>query len=249
MRIYAIGDIHGHVEKLDAAHQAILQDRERNGDWTAPVVHLGDLVDRGPDSKSVIEYLMAGIAEGAPWIVLKGNHDRMFVDFIECDDEEPRLFRGMSYLHDTLGGRTTLESYGVTGGLLSRERTLQSKAVEAVPQSHIDFLDARPLFFRFGEILFVHAGIRPGVPLEDQVEEDLLWIRGPFLDDPGDHGALIVHGHTPVDEIEHWGNRVALDTGAAFGGPLVPAVFEDGELFALTEYGRSPIRAGSARPG
>ncbi|MDJ1008240.1 MAG: metallophosphoesterase [Paracoccaceae bacterium] len=238
MRFYAIGDIHGQLEKLKAAHLRIEADRQRIRDEWAPVIHLGDLVDRGPDSRGVIEFLMAGIEGGAPWRVLKGNHDRMFAEFVREAKEDDRLFSGLSYLHPRIGGNETLASYGVTRGLLGRDRDLWRKAATAVPEAHLDFLEALPLFHHTAELLFVHAGIRPGIPLEDQEEDDLIWIRDGFLDDPTDHGVIVVHGHTPVDEATHFGNRVALDTGAGFGGPLTAAVFEGRRAAVLHDGGR-----------
>ncbi|MEL7027205.1 MAG: metallophosphoesterase family protein [Pseudomonadota bacterium] len=241
MRYYVIGDIHGQIGKLDAAHREITRDRERVGDRNAPVIHLGDLVDRGPDSRGVIEYLMHGIADGAPWVVLKGNHDRMFADFVREGANDKRLFTGLTYLHDGIGGRETLRSYGVVGGILTSQRDMHKAARNAVPEAHLRFLETLPLFKQTDSYFFVHAGIEPGVAMEDQVEEDLLWIRGPFLESRKDHGRLVVHGHTPVEFIEHHGNRVAVDTGAGFGGPLVPAVLEDGAVFALVDEERLPI--------
>jgi len=246
MRSYAIGDIHGQLDKLKAAHDRIAADRARTGDGDAPVIHLGDLVDRGPDSRGVIEHLMAGIADGAPWLVLKGNHDRMFADFVRDGREDRRLFTGLSYLHERIGGWATLASYGVPGGLLGRLRGLHKAARAAVPEAHLAFLEALPLFHRMGDVLFVHAGIRPGVPLADQEEDDLIWIRDPFLDDDSDHGMLVVHGHTPVARATHFGNRVALDTGAGFGGPVTAAVFEARAAFALEEDGRRALVPPSA---
>lgn len=243
MRVYAIGDIHGQLGKLRAAHALISEDRARVGDTEAPVIHLGDLVDRGPDSRGVIEYLMEGIAGGAPWRVLKGNHDLMFADFVRAGRENPRLFTGLSYLHERIGGLATLESYGVTKGLFGRSRDLAQAAAEAVPEAHLAFVEGLPHFIRKGEVLFVHAGIRPGRALEDQEDDDLIWIREPFLSDRSDHGLLVVHGHTPVDAPEHHGNRVALDTGAGFGGPLTAAVFEGREVHVLEPGGRRALPA------
>ena len=241
MRIYAIGDIHGHIDKLDSVHSRIAADRKETGDMDAPVIHLGDLVDRGPDSRGVIEYVLEGISRGEPWRVLKGNHDRMFADFVREAKEDERLFSGLSYLHDRIGGLATLASYGVGRGLMTRNRELAKRAAAAVPEAHLSFIEGLPLFHRAGDILFVHAGIRPGVPFEDQDEEDFIWIREPFLSDDRDHGFLVVHGHTPVDEPTHYGNRVALDTGAGFGGPATVAVFEDGDVFVLESGGRRKL--------
>ena len=115
---------------------------------------------------------------------------------------------------------------------------VHAMAKEAVPQSHVDFLDALPLTFETGSLFFVHAGIAPKVPLKEQSEEDLLWIRQPFHEYQGAHPKLIVHGHTPVDQATHFGNRINLDTGAGYGKPLSPAVFEGARCWLLSEHGR-----------
>ena len=242
MRAYAIGDIHGQLARLRAAHALIAADRDRTGDGAAPVVHLGDLVDRGPDCRGVIDFLMEGIAGGAPWVVLKGNHDRMFARFLDAPDTpEPGLRPIYSWLHPALGGAATLASYGVANAADRPLAAVHAEAVAAVPAEHRTFLADRPLWHRRGPALFVHAGIRPGVPLEAQDETDLVWIREPFLSDPRDHGFLVVHGHTVVEAPEHRGNRVAIDTGAGYGGPVTAIVLEDGAVFVLTEGGRRSL--------
>jgi serine/threonine protein phosphatase 1 len=242
MRTYAIGDIHGQLERLAEAHDLIARDRAAVGDKVAEVVHVGDLVDRGPDSRGVIDFLIAGAARGAPWVTLKGNHDRMFEGFLgDPDHYDPGLRAGLHWIDPRLGGDETLRSYGVDG---ARERMLfdlHDDAVRAVPESHRAFLAALPLMHRAGDVLFVHAGIRPGVPLDAQTEDDLLWIRREFLDDPRDHGALIVHGHTPVDAVTHYGNRLNIDTGAGYGRALSTVVIEDARVSLLTQKGRVEI--------
>ncbi|OYX42456.1 MAG: serine/threonine protein phosphatase [Rhodobacterales bacterium 32-67-9] len=242
MRTYAIGDIHGHLDKLEAAHRLIAADRAATGDADAPVVHVGDLVDRGPDSRGVIEYLRRGIAGGAPWIALKGNHDRMFADFIgDPDNHDPGLREGLHWIDPRLGGGATLSSYGVEGAGERLLFDLHEEALAAVPRSHVAFLGALRLQYRRGGVLFVHAGIRPGVALEQQTEDDLLWIRRTFLDDPRDHGVLVVHGHTPVDAATHYGNRLNIDTGAGYGRALTTVVIEGNLVWQLTGGGRAPI--------
>jgi serine/threonine protein phosphatase 1 len=242
MRIYAIGDIHGQLDMLRAAHARIAADRTVAGDPDAPVVHLGDLVDRGPDSRGVIDLLIRGIADGAPWIVLKGNHDRMFVNFLRHGiAHDSGLRRELTWLDPPLGGDRTLASYGVQLRRWTSLRSAWDAALAAVPREHLDFLLNLPLMHQTEDLLFVHAGIRPGVPIDAQVEEDLVWIRGPFLEDTRDHGKIVVHGHTPVEAPEHYGNRVDLDTGAGFGRALTAAVFEGRDCFILTENGRERL--------
>lgn len=239
MRTYAIGDIHGHLDKLIAAHERIAADRRRTGDVEAPVIHLGDLVDRGPDSRGVIEHLMEGIAAGEPWKVLKGNHDRLMSLFLrDPPQSDQRLRRDLSWISDNLGGTETLFSYGIN---VYAERDLPAAARQAVPPQHAAFLESLPTSLARGDVFFAHAGIRPGIPLDVQTEDDLLWIRGEFHADTRDHGALIVHGHTPVDAPSNYGNRVNLDSGAAFGGPLTAAVFEGRDVWVLEDDGRVPL--------
>lgn len=242
MRTYAIGDIHGQLELLLAQHALIEADRRATGDAEALVVHLGDLVDRGPASRGVVEHLSAGIAAGAPWAVIRGNHDRMFSRFLDDPHAaETGLRPDLAWLHPRLGGAETLASYGVRAAGDRPLAPVHAEAVEAVPPAHRAFLMGLPAWVRRGEVLFVHAGIRPGIPIEAQDETDLVWIRAPFLDDRRDHGALVVHGHTAVDRATHYGNRLNLDSGAAYGGPLTAVVIEGREVWQLTPQGRVPV--------
>ncbi len=243
MRTYAIGDIHGARDKLEEAHAWIAADRRATGDAVAPVVHIGDLVDRGPDSRGVIEFLLRGIAAGAPWIVIKGNHDRMFTGFLDDpDSHDPGLREGLHWIDPPLGGGMTLASYGVAGSGDRLLFDLHAEAVEAVPPAHVAFLKGLPASCRRAGALFVHAGIRPGVPLDRQCEDDLLWIRRSFLDDRGDHGVLVVHGHTSVDAVTHYGNRLNIDTGAGYGRALAAVVIEGGNVWQLGAAGRRPVK-------
>ncbi len=236
MRIYAIGDIHGHLDLLIEAHARIANDALAVDDIDAPIIHVGDLVDRGPDSKGVIEYLRAGIAAGKNWIVLKGNHDRMFTGFLaDIKHHDDGLRADLSYLHYKIGGGSTLASYGVKNAADRRLKPVHAEAVAAVPQNHRTFLEALPTSYRRGDAMFVHAGVRPDVPLNQQTETDLLWIRGAFLDDNRDYGLLIVHGHTAIDKPRHYGNRINIDSGAAYGGPLSAVVIEGRDVFHLTK--------------
>ncbi len=247
MRTYAIGDIHGHLDKLEEAHGRIAEDRARTGDADAPVVHVGDLVDRGPDSRGVIDFLIQGHDADAPWVTLKGNHDRMFADFMgDPDSHDPGLRASLHWIDPLLGGDKTLASYEVAGAGERFLSDLHADAVERVPAEHLAFVRGLPTSYRRGGIIFVHAGLRPGVTLEDQREDDLLWIRREFLEDTRDHGALIVHGHTPVDAVTHYGNRVNIDTGAGYGRALTTVVIEEGRVFLLDGSGRKEIRPAGA---
>ena len=235
--IYAIGDIHGHLGLLKAAHDRIARDMAQNG--KAPILHLGDLCDRGPDTKGVIEYLRQGIAAGENWIVLMGNHDRLFAQSLLAPDwRDPGLRSEHSWLHPRIGGAQTLESYGVHAPQDRPVAHVLADARQAVPAEHLDFLASRPDRFTHDQAWFVHAGIRPGVALQDQDQQDLVWIREPFLSHPDDHGALVVHGHTALPEAMHYGNRLNLDSSAAYGGPLTAAVIEGRKAWTVTDQGR-----------
>lgn len=242
-RVYAIGDIHGHLDKLLSAHALIAKDRARCADHDAPIVHVGDLVDRGPDSCGVIQCLIDGQARGENWVVLKGNHDRMAAMFLrDYPMVDHRLLYDYNWLHPRIGGVETLASYDVDVPEGIRTYQLHEQALAAVPEAHRRFLDDLPAMYRIGDLCFVHAGILPGVSLEDQTEDDLIWIRGEFHNSEADHGPLIVHGHTPVKEVTHYGNRLNIDTGAGHGKDIGVVVIEGREAWVLTDRGRAPVR-------
>ncbi len=240
--IYAIGDIHGQLGQLEQALALI----DADGGPDARIVFLGDYTDRGADSARVVGLLADGIAAGRNWTAIMGNHDRLFTRFIRhgtVDDDA--ILSGKGWLHPALGGATTLASYGVQAAVADEGpvntdalAALVTAAREQVPDAHLQFLESRPLMHCEAGLVFVHAGIRPGIPFDAQVEDDLLWIRTGWLDDTRDHGALVVHGHTALDAPQHHGNRVNMDGGAGYGRPLVPAVFEDGQAWTLTPTGR-----------
>lgn len=260
--IYAIPDIHGHRDKLDQALALV----EADGGPEARIVFLGDYVDRGPDSRGVIQRLMEGRDAGRPWTCLMGNHDRMLLRFVtEAVEHDAGVASGKSWLNPSLGGTETLASYGIGGGTgpaflrepdTDREalaafgtaegelgpQDLVIRAREAVPQAHLNFLATLPLYHLEPGLIFVHAGLRPGIPPEAQDEEDLLWIREGFLEDGRDHGALVVHGHTAIEAPAHHGNRINLDGGAGRGRALHAAVFEGSDCWLLTPRGRVALR-------
>jgi serine/threonine protein phosphatase 1 len=202
---YAIGDIHGSFTKL-----ANLLNRciDHCGDNDFRLVFIGDYVDRGKRSRDVVRLLMETQASALEQVIcLRGNHEDMLLRAMRGEDEALWLDNG---------GDATLRSYGV------------GSAAE-IPPEHLAWFDGLPYAFSDDKRFFVHAGIKPGVPLHEQSKHAMLWIREPFLLDPRDHGQLIVHGHTPIDggipQLCH--NRLNLDTGACFGGPLSAAVFDD----------------------
>lgn len=236
--IYAVGDIHGQNAMLDDTLALI----DADGGAAAPVVFLGDYVDRGPDCRAVLDTLIAGRDAGRDWTFLKGNHDRMFEWYLQSPPRhDPYMLVGYHWFHDKIGGRETAASYGVTDIDGRRMFELSVEIQQAVPPAHEQFLRDLRLIHRVGDLVFVHAGIRPGVAFEDQTETDLLWIRHEFHDDSRDHGALVVHGHTPVAAATHYGNRVNLDTGAGYGRAVSAAVFEGGKAWLLTSAGRVPL--------
>lgn len=240
--IYAIGDVHGHLSKLQDAHALIEADRAAHTTPDTGVVHIGDLCDRGPDTKGVIDFMLNGVRAGRPWVVLKGNHDRMFARYLEADPwHDPRLWPGLSWQHPRLGGLATLASYGVDTDPERDPDDIHRDARQAVGRDHPRFLLSRPLYHRAGDLLFVHAGIRPGVALSDQDEIDLLWIREDFLTDTTDHGPLVVHGHTMVDRVELHPNRLNIDTGAGRGDDLSAVVIEGRRVWRLTPQGRQQV--------
>ena len=222
-RVYAIGDIHGRVDLLQALHDKIIQDAaSASSTLSRAIIYLGDYVDRGLHSKEVIDLLLNSPLAGFDTAHLKGNHEEVMLKFL--DDESV----GSSWMR--FGGNETLYSYGVRVPsdipAAERPRQLQIALREALPDSHAKFLSSLKLSLVVGDYAFVHAGIRPGVPIDKQVAEDLLWIRREFLDSKRDHGKVVVHGHTITREAEIRANRVGIDTGAYASNKLTCLVLE-----------------------
>lgn len=239
MRIYAIGDIHGQIDMLRDAHQRIAEDMVAHGDLDAKIVHLGDYTDRGPDSRGVVQFLMDGVERGENWIVIRGNHDRMFCRFARYGiPHDANIKSGKSWLNDSLGGVATLASYGVTDVTDGAFEVAHMRAKRAIPDAHIDFLESLPLTYEWNGFLFVHAGIRPGVEIADQDEDDLIWIREGWLDYHGTLPWTVVHGHTALDEPTHFGNRIDIDSGAGYGRPLTAMVIEGSVASVVDGHGR-----------
>jgi serine/threonine protein phosphatase 1 len=231
MRIYAIGDIHGRLDLLEPMHEQIRADIASTDppDWR--IVHLGDYTDRGPASKGVLDFLIDEQARDRRIISLMGNHDWGVLDFL-ADPNPHGLFA-------TNGGEETARSYGVELGF-SPEAVLREEHArfrEAMPAEHVAFLRALPRSVSFGDYFFCHAGIRPDVPLDRQSPEDLIWIRDEFLDHPGLHEMVVVHGHTPCPEPELLPNRINIDTGAFFSGRLSAIVIDGAEKMLMEVRG------------
>jgi serine/threonine protein phosphatase 1 len=223
--IYVIGDVHGCVDELKAAEQRIKDDL-KGSRQRALIVLLGDYVDRGPHSADVIDHLSSGPDQDIARIALCGNHDDVFLGYLRKQQDLKRLLE--------LGGRQTLLSYGVDietidRALLRRPNFVRSLLVEVVPQFHIAFLESLPILLRIGRYVFVHAGVRPSVPLADQRDEDLMWIREPFLTEGPNLPYLVIHGHTPCKEVDFRPSRIAVDTGAYFTGQLSVLKIDGGE--------------------
>jgi serine/threonine protein phosphatase 1 len=242
LRLYAIGDVHGRTDLLLDMHQRIARDLERRpvADWR--VIHLGDYVDRGPDSAGALELLRDYQAAGHSDFLL-GNHDRFLLEFL-TDPEGADID-----LWVVNGGIKTLESFGIDGMrmIYSLDDDFRSRLhgalTAAIRPGLPEFLGGLQTILRYGDYAFVHAGVRPGVALEDQSENDLIWIREPFLSSGADHGAVIVHGHTPVDAVEVCRNRIGIDTGAVFSGNLTCLVLEDATTALLGPDCLEPLDA------
>lgn len=218
-RIYAVGDVHGCLDQLDRLLDAIDADLRRWG-GKGHLIFLGDLVDRGPDSAGVVERLVNGGLPGDRASFLMGNHEEVM---LECfDGNLKQCGAWVQY-----GGLQTLESYGLSRAeILERAASLPDAIREVVPGEHIAFIRSFGDHVQIGDYLFVHAGIRPGVPVNGQSTSDLRWIRSGFLDNLTDHGLVVVHGHTIVPGIEVHRNRIAVDTGCYRTGTLTALVLD-----------------------
>ncbi len=214
-RAYAIGDVHGCKDKLAALHRTIAVDMAERPIGSAILVHLGDYIDQGPDSAGVLDLLAGGPpVPGLAVVNLMGDHERMLIDALGGD-------RAAATDWLWAGGRDALASWGI-------DPDLPREAWEAaLPAAHVAFLRGLALTHREGDYLFVHAGIRPGVPLSKQTTDDLTAMRQPFLFTDGDLGFIVVHGHSTNPSVVTATNRVSVDTGAGMGGKLTCVVLED----------------------
>lgn len=225
-RVYVIGDIHGRADLLEILHGLVLEDARQNAAERRVIIYLGDYVDRGLNTREVIATLLGPPPDGFERVCLKGNHEAMMLDFLDDAAAGPGWME--------LGGKATLLSYavGVEGGFTASEgmKKAQAQLLNNLPKAHLAFLRQLPLTHVEGDYLFVHAGIRPGVAIEEQVEEDLIWIREPFLSSTAEHGKIVVHGHTIAggkpDVTER---RIGIDTAAYATGALTCLVLSGEE--------------------
>lgn len=218
-RIYAIGDIHGRLDLLDRMIDAIGRDAKRHGGDSLTVT-LGDYIDRGPKSRGVLDRLVENPFPGG-YVALRGNHEALLDAFLN----DPKV--GAHWQH--LGGLQTLHSFGVRVSPLSGARNFDEASAQlraALTPAQTRFLASLKMSHSAGRYFFCHAGVRPGIPLERQSDDDLLWIRDEFLDSEADFGKVIVHGHTPVVEPTVRANRINVDTGAFATGRLTCVVLE-----------------------
>jgi len=231
-RIYAIGDIHGRLDLLHDLIDMLHADARGRPPLRNRVVILGDFIDRGPDSRQLIDLFIRH--QSADFIVLKGNHEAAMVDAIRGDIAALDLW--MQY-----GGDATLRSFGVAESIITSDdpQILIRAARKAIPKRSIKWIDSLPLFHRAGPYFFVHAGILPGVPLARQAAKDMLWIRQDFTENEDIHDAMIVHGHTAYEEGVFFGsNRIGVDTGAYRTGRLSAVGIEVDARWAISTSGR-----------
>ena len=231
-RVYCIGDIHGRVDLLQQLHEKILSDAG-NYKGKKTIVYLGDYIDRGEQSRQVIDLLLTGPLADFDPVYLRGNHEQVMLSFIEFPEASAAWL--------TFGGREALNSYGIPLAHIPGIREIPELAKRLdniLPETHRNFLQNCIDSWQCGSYYFVHAGIQPGVALDQQVMEDQLWIREEFLESKKNHGAIIVHGHSITPEPELLPNRIGIDTGAFRSGVLTCLVLE-GQEQRLLQTGRA----------
>jgi len=231
-RIYAIGDIHGRDDLFAELIGLIRADKAARSAADVTLILLGDLVDRGPQSAEVVERATRLVDEFPDTRLLIGNHEECFLAALTGDVARLRYFM-------RIGGEATVRSYWKDDAafLAASFEEVASRLPGMVPPEHVRFLGSGEDVVEIGDYIFVHAGIRPGVPIEKQSLGDLRWIRDEFLKDDRDHGAMIVHGHTICDDVDEWPNRIGIDTGAYRSGILTAIVLEGQERRYLKTSG------------
>ena len=227
IRIYAISDIHGCAHQLEQMLRVIDADLAHSRPYRAIEVYLGDYIDRGPDSRSTLDVLIRR-SRRRNTVFLRGNHEAFLAEVFHDPSRIADWFR--------VGGMQTLLSYGLSPSPNPHDEEQQAVVRElaaAMPQQHLEFLKRLRLTFTCGDFFFVHAGVRPGVPLAEQQEADLLWIREEFLRSQDHFGKYVVHGHTPVRSAEVLTNRANIDTGAYATGNLTLLSIQGSSLLAV----------------
>nr|WP_231708327.1 metallophosphoesterase [Sphingomonas populi] len=229
VRAYAIGDVHGRADLLDALLADVFADHARRAPAALRLIFLGDLIDRGPSSREVVERVRDLIASDDRVSCITGNHEEVFLLALDGDVEALGMFL-------RIGGDTTLASYGIVEEIYDADSDAELIEVmrARIPADHIDFLARLDDRIEIGDYLCVHAGVRPGVPLDAQQTTDLRWIRQPFLDHRGAFGKFIIHGHTPMSDVDVQPNRIGIDTGAAYGGKLTAIGLESMQRWFLS---------------
>jgi serine/threonine protein phosphatase 1 len=236
-RAYAVGDIHGRLDLLDRLLAAIEQDLEQRPPRKALLVFLGDLIDRGPDSRGVVERLRTYCHDKLRPYFLAGNHEEVLLRLLSGE-------RGILESWLQYGGAECLQSYGRDPAMLAgqNERTALAMVKDAIPTDHARFIAGFADTLSFGDYLFVHAGIRPGLDLSLQNQSDLRWIRSQFLEHEGDHGFVVVHGHTISEQVDERPNRIGIDTGAYRTGILTALAMEGEDRWTLDTAVSKPGR-------
>ncbi|WP_440409049.1 metallophosphoesterase family protein [Neorhizobium petrolearium] len=234
-RVYAVGDVHGQADLLAAMWIAIAEDMKRHPADRALIIFLGDLIDRGPDSAGVVEAIIRAQErwrDGIEIMCLRGNHDHWLATFLT----DPSVLSAWA----VKGGLETLVSYGLKEGDIlagvadiGRAVALQQMFAAIIPIRHKEFMLSLPLWHDDGDYFFAHAGVDPDRPLADQRFEDLTWIRDKFLLSQKNFGKVVVHGHTPRQEVESLPNRINVDTGAYMRQVLSCVILEGAERHLL----------------
>jgi serine/threonine protein phosphatase 1 len=227
-RAYVVGDVHGRLDLLEQLLAKIHSELQRRPAARTLLVFVGDVIDRGPASAHVIERLRTYRREGIQTVFLLGNHEEVLLRILAGDASLITKWRWF-------GGSECLQSYGVETDQLAHLSEGEALTVvrSAIPKKHVEFLESFVDSCRFGDYLFVHAGVRPGVELELQSQADLRWIREPFLLDDTDHGFVVVHGHTITQEVEERPNRIGIDTGAYRTGVLTALAIEGSDRWLI----------------
>ncbi len=231
-RVFAVGDIHGHFQELSALLGNVIS--ECKIDERDQIVFIGDYIDRGPSSRQVIDHMLEIRARWPKTVFLKGNHEEMLLSFLGFGGQN-----GEFYLQN--GGISFFASYGVepVGPL--------SELIGKIPVAHLEFIKSLELSVTLAEFLFVHAGVNPAKPLNQQTSEDLLWIRKEFIYSPHDFGKTVVFGHTAFNQVYvDLPYKIGIDTGVAYGNKMTIAELVNGDLYQIA-VGETAVQRGSLR--